>query len=468
MSFRERNLIVDATDQELLIRFAQTRDDGAFVALLQRYERMVWAVCCRVLRDEHLAEDALQGVFLILARQARGLSSRSESLASWLQTVATNTALQLRRSRIRSRRRELQRPLARETPLVELAGALDQELQGLHRQAREAVVLCYLQGLTQDEAARQLRVSKSTLRRRLDEGLVALRRRFARRGWLMPTLAVLWSTVASQGAEAGQPHQGGRELAEAVCRSLQPSHDPRSDFRLSQTSWNLCRRRLAMSRWNAICRWTVVGMLVCTLVGLGLWPVIAPSEAGEKAGVRPPRQAAKPKPMRGRAGDFRSLGAADQQEHVNAAKQQVEVRQAVAAGVNADQAVGKGLAAAGGGAGGMAQAGGQAWGNAQGVGGGLGQGFPTFPLLPGNGFGATVFSGAMNINGQEFHTNDPAEFQRLTQQHQGMFPQFPAAGKGIQVFHGVINNNGVVQEFDNAEDFEAAAPDFPLPVPGLK
>src|SRR5262249_22196880 len=165
----------------------------------RRHGPMVLATCRRVLRHAEDAEDAFQAAFLILARKA-GSIRRSESVGGWLHRVAYRLALKARAGAARRRR-----PLARGEPMTfadptaaaagqEAQALLDEELQRLPERYRSALVLCYLEGLTQEAAARRLGWSKGTLRRRLGQGRELLRRRLIRRG-LAPSAALAATLV---------------------------------------------------------------------------------------------------------------------------------------------------------------------------------------------------------------------------------------------------------------------------------
>src|SRR5688572_26170767 len=84
------------SDAELLRAFTGNGDELAFVALLRRHGPMVLAVCRRLLRDPHAAEDAFQTTFLVLVRKAGNLRKQN-LLAGWLYGVAYRTAMQARR-----------------------------------------------------------------------------------------------------------------------------------------------------------------------------------------------------------------------------------------------------------------------------------------------------------------------------------------------------------------------------------
>lgn len=152
---------VGLSDAELLDRWRTRRDEAAFEVLVWRHGPMVLGVCRRVLRQAQDAEDAFQATFLALVRKADTIHQR-QALPGWLYRVAYRVALQ-----VRATRRAAQ-------PLPDCVGdvgpdhsALDDEIARLPEKYRLAVVLCYLQGHTTDEAAHQLGCPRGTVATRL-------------------------------------------------------------------------------------------------------------------------------------------------------------------------------------------------------------------------------------------------------------------------------------------------------------
>jgi RNA polymerase sigma factor (sigma-70 family) len=175
------------TDQQLLEQFLTRSEESSFAALVRRHGPMVLGVCRRVLGHDQDAEDAFQATFLVLAKKA-GSIRKHTSVSSWLHGVAYHIAERLRAKQ--ARRAAYERKAASRTPIDpgqdvawnEIRCLLDCELSRLPEHYRSPLVLCYLQGKTQDEAARQLGCSLSTLRRRLDRARVLLAHRLTRRG----------------------------------------------------------------------------------------------------------------------------------------------------------------------------------------------------------------------------------------------------------------------------------------------
>jgi RNA polymerase sigma factor (sigma-70 family) len=209
----------EAADRELLERWAAVRDGDAFAALVGRHGPMVFGVCRRVLRNAHDAEDAFQATFLVLARRA-GSVSRPELLGNWLYGVAYRTALKARAGSRRRRSREV--PMlddapapARDADGEELGGVLDEEVGRLPGRYRAAFVLCYLEGRTNEEAARLLGCPKGTVLSRLAWARDRLRYRLTRRG-LTLAAGLPAAFISAGGAEAAVPAALARVTVQTV------------------------------------------------------------------------------------------------------------------------------------------------------------------------------------------------------------------------------------------------------------
>src|SRR5262249_24456728 len=148
-------------DGELLAQFHANQDEDAFAALVRRHGPMVVGVCQRVLAHVQDVEDAFQATFLILARKAASLG-QSRALGNWLYTVARNMALKVQAGTARRWARERQvADMAVRTPppdvgWEEVRQVPDAELGRLPDKYRAPLVLCYLEGKTNEAAAQEL------------------------------------------------------------------------------------------------------------------------------------------------------------------------------------------------------------------------------------------------------------------------------------------------------------------------
>ncbi len=199
------------TDGELLERF-NARDGDiaelAFASLVERHGPMVLRVCRALLRDAHLAEDAFQATFLILALKAGSIRSQ-DSFTSWLYRVAHNVAATARSSAARRRSHELKAAQARSFALTgdarnDVGTVIHEELARIPDRYRSVLVLCCLEGLTQHQAAQQLGWPVGTVQSRLARGRERLRARLLRRG-LTPSDAILILPLSSKTAQSALP-----------------------------------------------------------------------------------------------------------------------------------------------------------------------------------------------------------------------------------------------------------------------
>ena len=191
------------TDVELLDRFLERHDraahasraaEAAFEAIVRRHGPMVLGVCRRYLDDPHDVEDAFQATFVVLFRRA-GSVRVDVSLGPWLHGVSRRIAARARAAALRRRAREVGHavepatdPAADETR-ADLREELDEELARLPTRYRLPIILCHLEGLTYQEAARRLGCPVGTVGVRLSRGRELLRARLARRRRTSPACA---------------------------------------------------------------------------------------------------------------------------------------------------------------------------------------------------------------------------------------------------------------------------------------
>jgi len=195
------------SDRELLRRFAAGDDQAAFAALVRRHGPLVLGVCRRVLPNLQDAEDACQATFLVLAKKAE--SNRWQpSIANWLYATARKVAANARIAARRRARRESRAAVPEAVQPVdqmtgrELLATLDEELDKLPSRYREPLLLCYLEGLTRDEAAHRLHTPAATLKTRLERGRKRLGAALTRRGCVLGAGLLALATTSPAGASA--------------------------------------------------------------------------------------------------------------------------------------------------------------------------------------------------------------------------------------------------------------------------
>jgi RNA polymerase sigma factor (sigma-70 family) len=212
-----------AADADLLGRFVASRDEAAFAELVRRHGPAVHRVCRR-LAGPSSADDAFQATFLVLACRAAAVR-KAASVGSWLIGVAGRVARQTRRQETRRAAGvsrlvgEAHQPAdaGRSPEVAELAAVLDDELTRLPDALRAAVVLCLVEGRTQEQAAGAIGGSVRTVRRRLDEAKALLRSRLERRG-VVPAVAA--GLVTSPPTASAVPPELVRRTVEGVFEFL--------------------------------------------------------------------------------------------------------------------------------------------------------------------------------------------------------------------------------------------------------
>jgi RNA polymerase sigma-70 factor (ECF subfamily) len=169
-----------------LVSRARSGDEGAFRALVVRFQRKVYAVALGIVRDPDLAWDVAQDAFVRVHGRLSTFEGKS-AFSTWLFRVTTHLAIDAVRKERTSRKDALEDVLEsdlagggegilsttlgddpRENVLRrELAGEIERALDGLSPEHRTILVLREIEGLTYEELAERLSIPKGTVMSRL-------------------------------------------------------------------------------------------------------------------------------------------------------------------------------------------------------------------------------------------------------------------------------------------------------------
>ena len=194
---------MNAEDAVYLKRWVTDRDADAFRQIVMRYSGMVFASARRVLGNAADAEDVAQECFQALASAQ---NPPVGYLGPWLHRVATNLALNKRRSESRLRAREQRYGKSRSTHVEatwnDIQGYVDEALAQLPDELRIPLVAHFLEGKSQTDVAAALDLPRQTLVNRLQKGVLEVRKHLARRGVVVGA-AVLAGLLTTNMAHAG-------------------------------------------------------------------------------------------------------------------------------------------------------------------------------------------------------------------------------------------------------------------------
>jgi RNA polymerase sigma factor (sigma-70 family) len=167
---------------EALVALVARSDEIALAELYDRFGRIAFGLARRILRDDALAEDAVQDGFLAAWRSAARFVPERAKASTWLLTLVHRRAVDLVRREERRRAEPLDEapvsPTASTDDVVWLR--LERErvqgaLRALPDQQREAIELAYYGGFTQSELAERLGQPIGTIKSRMFTGLGRLR-----------------------------------------------------------------------------------------------------------------------------------------------------------------------------------------------------------------------------------------------------------------------------------------------------
>jgi RNA polymerase sigma-70 factor (ECF subfamily) len=176
---------------EALLALAAREDEEALAQLYDRYGRVAYGLALRIVRDQALAEDAVQEAFLTVWRTASSFRADRAKPSTWILTLVHRRAVDVVRREERRRAAPLEgteepdeRSLAadEEIALTDRRRIVQEALRQLPDEQREALELAYYGGLTQSELAERLSVPLGTIKSRMFTGLRRLRDLLAEAG----------------------------------------------------------------------------------------------------------------------------------------------------------------------------------------------------------------------------------------------------------------------------------------------
>jgi RNA polymerase sigma-70 factor (ECF subfamily) len=168
---------------EALVALTARSDDVAFAALYDRFGRAAYGLAFRVVRDESLAEDAVQDAFLAVWRGASRFFPERGKASTWILTLVHRRAVDLVRREQRRRADPLpegeyggeERSAADSAWLRFERDRIQTALAALPDHQRETIELAYYGGFTQSELAERLGEPLGTIKSRMFSGLARLR-----------------------------------------------------------------------------------------------------------------------------------------------------------------------------------------------------------------------------------------------------------------------------------------------------
>jgi RNA polymerase sigma-70 factor (ECF subfamily) len=167
---------------EALVALVARSEEAALGELYDRFGRVAYGLARRVVRDDELAEDAVQEAFLAVWRSAARFVPERAKASTWVLTLVHRRAVDLVRREERRRAEPLDEPPGGVGPSTEDAVWLRLErervqkaLGALPDQQREALELAYYGGFTQSELADRLGQPVGTIKSRMFNGLGRLR-----------------------------------------------------------------------------------------------------------------------------------------------------------------------------------------------------------------------------------------------------------------------------------------------------
>lgn len=166
--------------EEDLIDSLKRNQRGAFEYLYDNYSSALFGSVCRYIPDEEKAADLLQDIFLKIWKNISKYDSSKGRLFTWMMNITRNTCIDLLRKEKGKYHVDVQDNIIQvdaKTQHQPNVSTIDLRsiLEKLRPERKVLLDLVYLQGYTQEEAAKQLAIPLGTAKSRIRVALKELK-----------------------------------------------------------------------------------------------------------------------------------------------------------------------------------------------------------------------------------------------------------------------------------------------------
>ena len=182
-------------DMDLVRQYARCKSEEAFATLVSRHVSLVYSVALRQVRDPNLAEEVTQAVFIILARKAGSLGSKTV-ISGWLYRTARYAAAKALTLRRRRQNREQEAYMQSQLTGTEtdtwreIEPLLETAMGQLGERDHNALVLRFFEDRSFKDISSVLSTTEAGAKMRVNRALEKLRKFFIKRGLTLSATAI--------------------------------------------------------------------------------------------------------------------------------------------------------------------------------------------------------------------------------------------------------------------------------------
>ena len=309
-------------DMELVRQYARCKSEEAFATLVSRHVNLVYTVALRQVRDAHLAEEITQTVFIILARKARSLTSKTV-ISGWLYRTAryaSAKALTMQRRRQHREQEAYMRSQLNETDSnawMQIEPVLDTAMAQLGEKDYNAVVLRFFEGRNFKDISATLGTTEAGAKMRVNRALEKLRKFFTTRG-LTFSAAAIAGAISANSVQAAPIGLATSVTAAAVKGTA-----------VTTSTLTLIKTTLKIMAWTKLKTAVVVGAIAIMAAGTAtvtLRHAKAPAKSSPFtfAGYATPEASVQSMLWAGSIGDFKQFLAGCTPEQIERIRNKME------------------------------------------------------------------------------------------------------------------------------------------------